>query len=190
MPWSSPLTPFRYKGASVVLGTVALLASACSSSHPRATPDVTTTTIVTTTTTPQEAAVLAAYRAGWAAFEHAGLTANAFDPALAATMVDPQLQQVRRNLLGDKYNGIVAQGSFTLHPQLYDMSPTSATVLDCAYSTAILVYANSGKPVPPITPPEYDGIKATMVLVGSAWKVSQQTVTDGHCAPGGGPSQV
>lgn len=190
MTKSSPLTTFRYKRTFVVLGVLALLAAACSSSHPRSAPSSTTTSNATTTTTPEEGAVVASYRAAWAAFEHAGLTANAFDPALAATMVDPQLQQVRRNLLGDKYNGIVARGSFTLHPQVHDMTPTSATVLDCAYSTAILVYANSGKPVPPITPPEYDGIKATMVLVGSAWKVSQQTVTDGHCAPGGGPSQV
>lgn len=47
-----------------------------------------------------------------------------------------------------------------------------------------LVYANSGKPVPPSTPPEYDDVKATVVLVGSAWKVSQQSVTDGSCPPG------
>ena len=184
MPRSSPLTPFRYKGVFVVLGLLALLGASCSSSHPRATPDSTTTTTVTTTTTQQQAAVLAAYRAGWAAFEHAGLTSNIFDPMLPATMVDPLLQQVRRNLAGDQVNGIVARGTFTLHPKVESMTATSATVVDCAYSTAILVYAKTGKPVPPITKPEYDGVISTLVLVGSGWKVSQQSLTEGHCAPG------
>jgi hypothetical protein len=38
--------------------------------------------------------------------------------------------------------------------------------------------------VPPVTPPENDGVSATLVLSGSTWKVSKQTVTDGTCAPG------
>ena len=42
------------------------------------------------TTDPASTAVLAAYRAGWRAFEQALATANPADPALAATMVDPQ----------------------------------------------------------------------------------------------------
>jgi hypothetical protein len=184
MPRSSPLTPFRYTGAFVALGSLVLLATACSSSHPRATPDTTTTIVATTTTNPQEAAVLAAYRAAWAAFEHAGVTANAFDPLLPETMIDPVLQQVRRNLVGDKAHGAVARGTFTLHPHILAVTATAATVVDCAYSTSVLVYAATGKQVPPVTPPEYDGIKATLALVGSDWKVSQQVVTEGHCLPG------
>ena len=39
-------------------------------------------------------------------------------------------------------------------------------------------------PVPPITPPENDGVQATLVLTGGTWKVSKQTVTEGRCAPG------
>ena len=180
------MTPFRYKRVFLLLGSLIFLAPACSSSHPRAVPDSTSTTIATTTTTtnPQEAAVLAAYRAGWAAFEHAGLTSNIFDPMLPATMVNPLLQQVRRNLAGDQVNGIVARGTFVLHPHLQSMTTTSAIVVDCAYSTAILVYAKTGQPVPPVTKPEYDGVKASLVLVGSDWKVSQQSLTEGQCAPG------
>ena len=128
--------------------------------------------------------MLAAYRAGWAAFEHAAATSDIFDPMLPATMVDPLLQEVKRNFAGDKVNGIVGRGTFTLHPRVVSIAATTAMVVDCAYSTSELVYANSGKPVPPSTPPEYDGVKATLVLVGTAWKVSQQTVTDGSCAPG------
>ncbi|HZT66988.1 MAG TPA: hypothetical protein VFA11_14465 [Acidimicrobiales bacterium] len=161
---------------------VALVAAGCGSSAPggRRTADSTTTT----TLNPTAAAVLAAYRAGWAAFEHAGLTSNIFDPMLTATMVDPLLQQVRRNLAGDQVNGIVARGTFVLHPHLQTLTSTTATVVDCAYSTSILVYAKTGKPVPPITKPEYDGVESTLVLVGSAWRVSQQSLTEGHCAPG------
>jgi hypothetical protein len=136
------------------------------------------------TTDPASSAVLAAYRAAWAAFEHAAADANPEDPALAATMVDPQLQGVRANLLADQRQGMIGQGATTLHPKVVSISATTATVVDCAYSTAELVYASTGKPVPPVTPPENDGVRATLTLTGGVWKVSKQTVTDGKCAPG------
>lgn len=179
----SSLAEFR-RAWVVVLAAWLLIAAGCSSSHTRATPASTTTVLATTTTTPQEGAVLAAYRAGWAAFEHAGQTSNIFDTMLPATMVDPMLQQVRRNLAGDQVNGIVARGTYVLNPHVESITATAAVVVDCVYSTAILVYAKTGQPVPPITKPEYDGVKATLVLVGSTWKVSQQSLTEGHCAPG------
>ena len=118
------------------------------------------------------------------AFEQALATANPNDPALAATMVDPQLVSIRANLVGDQQQGIVGRGTFTLHPKITSLSATTATVVDCAYSTSELVYQETGKPVPPITPPENDGVSATLVLTGGTWKVSKQTVTDGKCAPG------
>ncbi|MDA8061203.1 MAG: hypothetical protein M0T80_02025 [Actinomycetota bacterium] len=128
--------------------------------------------------------MLAAYRAGWKAFEQAAAAANPADPALAATMVDPQLQGVKANLLADQRQGMVGRGDTSLHPKVVSISATTATVVDCAYSTAELVYASTGKPVPPVTPPENDGVRATLVLVGGTWKISKQTVTDGKCAPG------
>ena len=136
------------------------------------------------TTDPATAAVLAAYRAGWKAFEQALATANPADPALAATMVDPQLQGVKANLLADQRQGMVGRGTFTLHPKIVSISATTATVVDSAYSTAALVYVSTGKPVPPVTPPENDGVHATLVLAGGTWKIAKQTVTDGKCAPG------
>ena len=136
------------------------------------------------TTDPASTAVLAAYRAGWSAFEQALATANPSDPALAATMVDPQLQGVKANLLADQRQGMVGRGTFTLHPKIVSISATTATVVDCAYSTAALVYVSTGKPVPPVTPPENDGVHATLVLAGGTWKIAKQTVTDGKCAPG------
>ena len=141
-------------------------------------------TTTTTTLAPTSAAVLSAYRAGWAAFEHALADANPSDPELAATMVDPQLQSVKANLFADKRAGMVARGTTTLHPKITALSATTATVVDCAYSRAELLYATTGKPVPPVTPPENDGVRATLVLSGSTWKVAKQTVTEGTCAPG------
>ncbi len=186
----------RAGGATVVAALVGMSVLAGCSSSPgaaagRSTASVsrsTTTTITgsaSTTTIPSSiSAVLAAYRAEWAAFEQALADANPGDPRLAATMVDPQLQSVKANLLADQRQGMVGQGTFTLHPKLTAISTTSATVVDCAYSTAELVYKVTGKPVPPATPPENDGVTSTLVLTGGAWKVSKQTVTDGKCAPG------
>jgi len=171
--------------------SLSLALSACGSTpsgspSTTGTKSTTTTSIPATSTTlaPTSVAVLNAYRAGWAAFEHALTTANPSDPELAATMVEPQLQGVKANLFADKRAGMVARGTFTLHPKITALSATTATVVDCAYSTAELIYATSGKPVPPVTPPENDGVRATLVLSGSTWKVYKQTVTEGTCAPG------
>jgi hypothetical protein len=99
-------------------------------------------------------------------------------------MTGPQLQGVRANLLADQRQGIVGRGSFTLHPKVVSITGTTATVVDCVYSTAELVYKATGKLVPPVTPPENDGVRATVVLAGGTWKVYKQTVTDGKCAAG------
>lgn len=189
----------RAGGATVVAALVGLCTLAgCSNSHgdaadhprtttssvPASTTTSTTPTSFTTMTTSPTVAVLAAYRASWHAFEHALADANPSDPLLTATMVDPQLQGVRGNLLADQRQGIVGRGTFTLHPKLVSVSATRATVVDCAYSTAALVYQSTGEPVPPVTPPENDGVHATLVLTGGTWKVSEQTVTDGKCTAG------
>jgi hypothetical protein len=128
--------------------------------------------------------VIAAYRASWSAFEGALADANPSAPALAATMTDSQLEGVKANLLADQQQGVVGKGPTTLHPKVTAVLGTAATVVDCAYSATELVYKATGKPVPPVTPPENDGVTATLVLSGGAWKVSKQTVTDGKCAPG------
>ena len=96
-------------------------------------------------------------------------------------MVDPQLQRRQANLFADKKSGDGGRGTTTLHPKITALSATTATVVDCAYSSAELLYATTGKPVPPVTPPENDGVRATLVLSGSTWKVSKQTVTEGTC---------
>jgi hypothetical protein len=184
---------FAHGGAAVCVLVFTVVLAACGGGASRSKSAATTlpgstssTSAATSASTadPATAAVLAAYRAGWAAFEHALADANPEDPELAATMVDPQLQQVKANLLADQRQGMVGRGTTTLHPKLTALSATSATVVDCAYSSAELVYRATGKPVPPVTPPENDGVTSTLVLSGGTWKVSKQIVTDGKCAPG------
>ena len=171
-------------GLVAIVGS-SLAFSACGGS-PTAAPPTTRAHPSTTTTTddPTSVAVLQAYRASWSAFEHALADANPANPELAATMVDPQLEGVKANLVADQRQGIVGRGTFALHPKITALSATTATVVDCAYSTSVLVYASTGKPVPPITPPENDGVQSNLVLTGSTWKVAKQNVTDGTCAPG------
>ena len=175
----------------ITVAAAALLLAACGGGAASTTattigptPSSSTSASPSKSTDPTASAVLAAYRAGWKAFEQAAAAANPADPALAATMVDPQLQGVKANLLADQRQGMVGRGDTSLHPKVVSISATTATVVDCAYSTAELVYASTGKPVPPVTPPENDGVRATLVLVGGTWKISKQTVTDGKCAPG------
>lgn len=192
--WGLGVQPVRSsKRAAIVVAVLVALGLAGCSATPRATgskkppaptaASTTTTTMgVTSTTAPSaDAAILAAYRAGWAAYEQALKTADPTDPALAATMVDPVLEQVRKNLVSYDLNGVVGTGTTTLHPHVASLTATTAVVLDCTFSRAFLVYKKTGKQVPPVTKPEYDGVKATLVLDGSTWKVKTQDVTEGTC---------
>jgi len=149
-------------------------------SSPTTTPAPTTTTVPSATT----AAVLTAYRAGWAAYENALSTANPLDPALKATMVNPLLHEVIGNLVTDNQEGIVGKGPIQLDPHVSSLNASSATVLDCPYSASLLIYKKTGKQVPPITKPEHDAVKATLVLDGSTWKVKSQDITEGSCPAG------
>jgi hypothetical protein len=99
-------------------------------------------------------------------------------------MVNPLLHQVEGSLVVDNQEGIVARGSITLHPRVASATATSATVLDCTYSASFLVYKKTGKQVPPITSAEHVGVKATLVLDGSTWKVKRQDLTEGSCPAG------
>lgn len=138
-----------------------------------------------TSLNPQGAAVLSAYRAEQAAFVQAEHTANAFSPALGATMTGAQLQSARRFLVADKAAGIVGRGNIAFHPRLASIQRNQAVVYDCAFDSSELVYAKTGKPVPPITPPEKVGIRAVLTKVSpGVWKVAQQHVTEGSCPPG------
>jgi hypothetical protein len=100
-------------------------------------------------------------------------------------MTGAQLDSVRRALTSDKLNGIVGRGSVQLHPKVASLNAQEAVVHDCLFSSLELVYVSTGKPVPPVTPPEHDGVVATLDKVSpDTWKVADQHVTEGSCPAG------
>ena len=103
---------------------LAMVVSACGSSTPDAAPPKTTTTdssVTSTTLSAQTAAVLTAYRAAWSAFERRGWPMpDPKDPALASTMVDPQLQSVKADLLADQTQGSWDAAPTTLASEGHD----------------------------------------------------------------------
>ena len=182
--------PLAWSAAMVTLAAVALSGCGGGATIGASGPSTTTrghstaSTRASSSRSGEAAAVLAAYRAASTAFQQALATANPQDPTLATTMVNPQLQGVKANLLADQRQGIVGRGTVTLHPKLVGVSATTATVVDCVYSSSMLVYEATGKPVPPITRPEHDGVRAMLVLVGGSWRLAKQSVTEGKCAAG------
>lgn len=170
----------------LVLLSFTLLLSACGGTAGVADSKSSSSTAPTSTSTStgnaQTAAVLRAYRAEWSAYAHALTTANAYDSSLPATMTNPLLQRVRATLLGDHNAGVIGRGPYALHPKVASLTASTATIVDCAFSQAVLVYAKTGKQVPPVTGPENDGVRSTLVLIDGSWKVSQQSVTEGKCS--------
>jgi hypothetical protein len=138
-----------------------------------------------TTAKSQTAVVLAAYRAEQSAFEHAVDNADPTLPALAQTMTGAQLDSVRRALVTDKADGIVGRGTVRLHPKVSYVRGKHALVLDCVFDSSKLVYAATGKPVPPVTPPENVAVRSQLTEVSpGVWKVSDQHTHEGSCPPG------
>ena len=110
--------------------------------------------------------------------------ANPSDPALAATMVDSATsgregEPVRRPAAGDRRAGHVHPA-----PEDHALSANDGDGGRLRVQHGRAGLRATGKPVPPMTPPENDGVQATLVLTGGTWKVYKQTVTDGKCAPG------
>lgn len=169
---------FRLRMAAGLLA-IAGLAAACGGSHSASGHDR-----ATTTTNAQAVTVLAAYRAEQAAFEQALQQGNPNLPALDQTMTGAQLVSVRRSLVTDQVNGIVGRGSVQLYPKLVSITDGRAIVHDCLFSSLELVYTATGKPVPPVTPPEHDAVQATLIQTAGTWKVSDQHVTNGSCPAG------
>lgn len=175
----------RLNAVPIIVIAFGCLVASCGGSGTANGGGTTTSDRSSSTVNSEQSAVLAAYRAEQAAFEQAFLTANPSLPALAETMVNPQLQLVERNLLGEQHGGIVGKGNVTLHPHVELITRTQAIVEDCLYSTQELVYTATGRPVPPATPPQHDGVRSTLTQVSpGTWKVAEQSVIEGHCPPG------
>jgi hypothetical protein len=122
--------------------------------------------------------VLSAWLAAELAFHDAGLTANANEPALAATTLEPQLG-VRRSF----FEQMRASGEVGRGPTHYGTPTVSAlvghraTVRACAYDQEIVVYAATGRPVAGVSGQvDYVAYKSSMELTSSGWKLLTQGV--------------
>jgi hypothetical protein len=173
------------------LSGASLLVAACGGSSPsahRVTSSARSATTATPTPNAEEAAIIAAYRAAVKAFQQSVAIPDPAYPALAATTVDPLLHTLRLNLVTDKLNGIVGRGPIQLlHPHVVSRSATQAVVLDCEFDQSVLVYKVNGNPVqgqPGGTSPQYEGVRATLVMTPSGWKLSDTNVRLGQCPAG------
>lgn len=168
------------------LACLALFVAACGGSPSGSAGGTTSTSDHPSSTTSAEtASVLAAYRASQEAFQQAVDNADPNFPALAQTMTGDQLDSVRRTLTSDKLNGIVGRGTVQLNPKVSYVHGDQALVLDCAFDSSELVYVATGKPVPPVTPPEHVAIRSQLNQVNpGVWKVAEQHTSGGTCPPG------
>jgi hypothetical protein len=136
----------------------------------------------TTSTVDQEAAVLAAYEAGWRAFEQAA--ADPVDPnhpALAETMTGPALQAVRQSLGEMAETQQHLEGGVELSPQVTELSGNRAVVEDCVIDRSNRL-ASNGSLVgrSELTPWPYH---AEMVREGGVWRNSQLSRGEATCEP-------
>ena len=174
----------RGRATRAAAATVVLLLAACGSAHKAGTAEGTTTT----TLDAEAQAVLTGWRAAQQAFIAAEENPQgAYSPALAATMADPELTQVRRQLLGNEHTGYVGQGSVRLGNPRVTVQGTEATVSSCIYDGLILIQQATGKPAPGDLGKATNAlIRSTMVLGGSGslavWKESSAVVQEGSCS--------
>lgn len=127
--------------------------------------------------------IITAWLASQSAFETAALTADANEPALAATTIDPQLSWTRSLLAKMHAAGQVARGRVKSgSPEVLALQGNRAIVQSCDYDTEVAVWAASGRPVPGLPGQvDYELIDSTMELTGSGWKLLTQSVGTGQC---------
>lgn len=131
-----------------------------------------------------DAAILAAWKAAETAFYQAEANPQGlFSPALAQTMVDPELELVKKNLAGQEAEGWIGRGPMNLGtPRVIsigptEMDPTTATVVSCIHDTQVLVNEHTSQPASgPNGMSEWAGETSTMVFAQGSWKLSQQSV--------------
>lgn len=186
--------PWPYQGVvrtAGVLGLVAILglgASGCSKGSSSAatstTSSVTTSTsAVTTTTTTVEDEAIAGYRAFWAAYLRAADPMNPQHPDLAATAIDPELDQVRGAFLSRLAGHEVIRGTLEPHPHVEGTpSATSVTLMDCLTDNAHIFDSTTGKQKDaPQTVTHLQRVQ--MTLVDGVWKVERISQLSDGCTP-------
>jgi hypothetical protein len=174
--------PFR----SLVLGSLALapaiLLSACGSSGQvdgiRAAAKVVVPT--TTAVSARDAAIIAGWRAAYAATTASSRTMDWQSPALPATHAQPELGIVVRNIWLEHSAGYIGVGHDTFEwTKVVSSTATRATVDVCVNGHDIAEYASTHKPAPgflgEVAVVEFVG---TMIKTSSGWKLSDQKILD------------
>jgi hypothetical protein len=130
-------------------------------------------------------AIVSAWVVAEQAFEDAARSADADQPELAATTIDPQLTWTKVLLARMRQNGQAAVGVDQFgHPRVMTEQGPLATVETCAHDAEIVVSAATGMPVPG-EPGQVDDdhFTSTMEWTDTGWKLADQTVEADQCRP-------
>jgi hypothetical protein len=146
---------------------------------PSATSTTATTAAATTTTIdPTKAAILAAYRAGWADYIAVAETypVQPLDPRLSAHSIGKELAAARKALARLSVINHFNRGPTDLSPVVEAVDGDSATVRDCILDHSVEVDAGTNTPV---EQPDVGHTRNvfTMTKVNGAWYVSDSTIT-------------
>ena len=138
----------------------------------------------TTAVSARDAAVIAGWRAAYAALTTASRTMDWQSPALPATHAQPELGIAVRNLWLEHSVGYIGVGHDTFEwTKVVSATATQATVDVCINGHDIVEFGSTHKPVPGILG-EVAVVEAvgTMVKTSSGWKLSEQKILD-KCQP-------
>jgi len=128
-----------------------------------------------------DGAVLAAYRAFWAAYLQAANPMSPLAPALAAHASGSELATVAKAFLAYKDAGDVIRGTFDLDPTVASVNGPNAVVRDC-YGDNTHLYGPSGAQLDTSSGKRH--LIAVDLQLNGTWRVSQIThLADGCTAP-------
>ena len=132
---------------------------------------------------PMTSQILSAWLAAQQAFDTAALTSDPDQPDLAATTVAPQLAWSQALLLRMRESGQIARGPVDYgRPEVTRISADDARVTSCVYDAEIVLFVDSGRPVPGIPGQvDHELFASTMRSTRTGWKLSTQTVGVGRC---------
>jgi hypothetical protein len=137
------------------------------------------------TITSRNGAIIAGWRAAFEAFDVAERTMDWTSPALAATVVQPQLGIDTENLRLENEAGYRSVGHDTvLRVNVVKSRGGVATVVACTEGKEIVVFASTHQPVPgELGEVGLEGFTSIMVDTPSGWKVEQNEMTENTCPP-------
>jgi hypothetical protein len=133
----------------------------------------------------RDRAIIAGWRAAFDAFDVAQRTEDWTSPALAATVVQPQLGIDTENLKLENEAGYIAVGHDTIfRVNVVQSRGQVATVVACTEGKEIAVFASTHQPVPGwLGETGLTGFTSVMVDTPSGWKIEQSETTQDTCPP-------